>query len=454
MKIFIIALTAFTLLFVSACQPQPDSTGPEPESDTSHAIEPVTDPTKQNLKEQPVSFLKSELPREIDLNIDEDQIKILTENNAAFALAFYNQIPDKDDNLVFSPFSISLALSMTLAGAESDTEQAMLKALQFGLPEKTIHTAFNALLQSIEQSQEPLNNDMENGYFQLNISNSIWGQEDFNFKTAFLDVLAQHYGAGLFAVDFKQNPEGSRLAINDWVSEETEEKIKDLIPENAINSLTRLVLTNAIYFNGSWLHPFNKNQTAESPFYTLDGSEILVESMKLFGENLAYGQGENYQAIDLPYLSSDFVMTLLVPDTGTFNEFEAQLSQEELVNIFENMDFTQVDLEMPKFDFESDINANDPLIALGMGNAFDPELADFSGIADDEALMISDVLHKATITVDESGAEAAAATAVIVGIKSVMPVESISLIIDRPFLFMIRHQPTNTILFMGRVIQP
>jgi serpin B len=330
----------------------------------------------------------------------------------------------------------------------------MLDALQLSLPEEDVHPAFNALILAIEEAQGKMIDDVDGNPFQLNIANSIWGQADFEFKQPFLDTLAQHYGAGLFAVDYKNNPESARLAINDWVADETAQKIEHLIPAGAIDSLTRLVLANAIYFKGSWLNPFNESMTTEAPFYTLDGSEITVDMMKLYGENFFYGQGENYQAINLPYLSSDFVMTLLVPDAGAFQEFEAELTTEGLAEILTSLDYTRLDLEMPKFDFESYINANDPLIALGMGDAFDPIAADFSGITDEEDLMITDVLHKATITVDEEGTEAAAATAVIIGVTSAMPEDPISLVIDRPFMFLIRHQPTNTILFMGRVLQP
>jgi len=202
------------------------------------------------------------------------------------------------------------------------------------------------------------------------------------------------------------------------------------------------------------MNPFNESLTSEAPFTTLEGTEITVDMMKLTGENFIYGQDENYQALDLPYLSGDFVMTLLVPEPGTFSDFEVQLNQDKLSQILSSMSYSRVNLEMPKFDFDSDINANEPLIALGMGEAFDPELADFSGITELEDLMITDVLHKATITVDEQGTEAAAATAVIIGVTSAMPEEPITLVVDRPFLFMIRHQPTNTILFMGRVTQP
>ncbi|HOR18406.1 MAG TPA: serpin family protein [Brevefilum sp.] len=454
-KSFII-LVLIGILFVSACQPLQDDISPEIGSTTGPVTDsyPVAEPTDQKGDLQMLNFIKSEMGRETNPNVDEDLIKALANNNTAFALVFYDQIRNEEGNIIFSPFSISLALSMTLAGAEAATEEGMLDALQIDLPEEDVHPAFNALMLAIEESQNQSVSEMAGSHFQLNLANSIWGQADFDFNTAFLDTLAKNYGAGLFAVDFKQNPNMARLAINDWVAEETGHKIEDLIPEGAINAFTRLVLANAIYFKGSWMYPFNENLTIESPFYTLDGSEITAKRMRLLGKDLMYKRGENYQAVSLPYLSSDFVMTLLVPDAGAFHEVEGQLDQAMLENILSSLLYEKVDLEMPKFDFDTNINANDPLIALGMGDAFNPDGADFSGITGDESLMITDVLHKATVTVDEEGTEAAAATAVIVGVKSAMPEEPISLIIDRPFMFMIRHQPTNTILFMGRVTKP
>jgi len=454
MKMFIILLIVFSLVFLSACQSAPEPVSPDPQPTKEPFVEPIASTKDNKTNQQSVNFIKSELPRETNPNVDELEIKTLAEDNTAFALAFYNQILSKDGNIIFSPFSISLALSMAMAGAETTTEQTMANALQFSLTSNKIHPSFNALLLAIEESQEQTPTDIEGSHFQLNMANSIWGEEDFEFKAAFLETLARQYGAGLFTVDFKENPEGARLAINDWVAEETEQKIRDIIPIGVINPFTRLVLANAIYFNGSWLYPFNENNTSDAPFYSLDGTESTVKMMHLYGKNLNYGKGENYQVVNLPYLSSDFSMTIILPNLGSFEEFEAQLGLNKMANILSNMSYTRADLQMPKFDFETDINANNVLIALGMGEAFDPEFADFSGITDKEDLFITDVLHKATITVDETGTEAAAATAVLISITSAMPEEAISIIIDRPFLFMIRHETTDTILFLGRVLQP
>ena len=398
-------------------------------------------------------FVKSNLSRETSPSVNPERIQELVNDNTAFALLFYNQIRQNEGNIIFSPISLSLALSMTMAGAETTTENAMLEALQITLPEEDVYPAYNALLLAINQSeQENLEND-EDSNFQLNIANSLWAQSGYSYKQAFLDVLAKNFGAGVNNVNFIQDPEAARDAINNWVEEETEEKIKELIPAGAISDLTRLVLANAIYFKGAWQYQFDAASTYEAPFNLLDGSAIKVDMMKLDSERLQYHQGQDYEAISLPYMSPDFAMTIIVPELIAFNDFETTISLEFLNTLRDRMAIEQIELEMPKFDFESTINAKEALKNLGMEEAFIAGMADFSGITEEEELLITDVLHKATITVDEEGTEAAAATAVIVGLTS-LPPEPISLKIDRPFMFFIQHQPTGSILFMGRVTQP
>jgi serpin B len=434
MKYVLMFLIGLTLMFTSAC----------------HGIEGVTPPKEVD---QMSGFIFSDLERELAPDVDQSQLTSLATDNTAFAIAFYDLIRSEDGNLIYSPFSLSLALSMTLAGAETTTRDAMLEALQFSLEEDEVHPAFNALMLAIDASQVNAEK-AEGGSFELNIANSIWGQQGFTFEQAFLDRIALNYGAGIYTVDFSANPEPARAAINDWVEDETQEKITDLIPPDAITPLTRLVLANAIYFKGSWFHPFEQGLTQPGPFTTLDGDQISVEMMKLFDKRLLYLREGEFQAVSLPYLSRDFTMTVILPDRGSFTTVEDMLSIDLLGSLQRNLVSERINLELPKFDFETTINANDPLKTLGMEEAFDPDRSDFNGMANVDDLHITDVLQKATITIDEEGTEAAAATAVIVGVKSAPIGEPISLVIDRPFLFFIQHQPTGTILFMGRVVEP
>lgn len=412
------------------------------------------EPDGENPPAEQVSLVKSDLARDTSPQITPQALTSLVQGNTEFALKFYDQIRQEEANLLFSPLSLSLALSMTLAGAEGSTEEAMLKGLQHQLAEEDLHSAINALLLLIEESQNEVSEDREGSSFKLNVANSIWGQAGLDFDKDFLDNLAMNYGAGIFPVDFITQPEKARQVINQWVEEATEERIKDLIPPDAFTAYTRMVLANAIYFNGSWLFPFEENGTVPAPFTLIDGSLTQAEMMQLSGKRLFYGSGENYQLVQLPYLSQDFLMTVIVPNTGEFAEIEEHLDQNFLDQMTSEVNQVEVNLRMPKFEYSTTINANEVLSNLGMAEAFDPDSADFSGMTLEEALFITDVIHKADIKVDENGTEAAAATAVIMGIKSMMPGEPVTLTIDRPFLFFILHQPTGSILFMGRVIQP
>ena len=444
MKKLTIGLVLLTLVLATGCSAIAPTSDNDPTQD--EGTEAVT-PSEPGMQ-------MSNLQREMAPAVTEAQIQTLARDNTAFALDFYNQLRTGEGNIIYSPFSISLALAMTMAGAEGSTQAAMQEALRLSLPLDTLYPSFDALLLAIESSEQLSNENAEGDPFTLNIANSIWGQAGYPFKEPFLNTLAQYFGAGMYTVDYQQAPEAARQAINGWVEEETNDKIKDLIPEGAIDTLTRLVLANAIYFKGSWYTAFNESATAAAPFNLLDGSQVDAQMMSLTGEHLMYGTGNGYQVVQLPYMSTDFVMTLIVPDQGEFEAIESALTAEAYAEMTDNLAYKLVDVQMPKFDFESSVNANDILMALGMGEAFDGSAADFSGMTDEDRLVISDVLHKATITVDENGTEAAAATAVIMKLTAAMPEDAIQLVMDRPFLFTIEHQPTGSILFMGRVVEP
>lgn len=440
MKKLLVGVILMTLLFSAGCT----------------AISPTETPTEETETVVPSEpgIQMSSIERVTVPEVTDAQMQALAGDNTDLALDFYNQIRNSDGNIIYSPFSISVALAMTMAGAEGDTETAMLDALRMSLPADMVYPAYDALLLVIENSEGDVSEVLDGSPFTLNIANSIWGQSGYAFKEPFLNTLGQYFGAGIYTVDYVQAPEAARQAINGWVEDETMDKIKDLIPEGAIDQMTRLVLANAIYFNGSWYYPFNENATRPADFNLLDGSQTEVDMMALAGEHLMYARGNGYQVVQLPYMSSDFVMTIIVPDEGNFDAIEAGLTADSYAEMTQGLEYKLVDLQMPKFDFETGLNVNDVLIALGMGEAFDPGLADFSGMTDEERLYISDVLHKATITVDESGTEAAAATAVIMKATSAMPEDALSLVLDHPFLFFIEHQPTGSILFMGRLVEP
>jgi serpin B len=390
--------------------------------------------------------------RKFSPNISETELQELTAGNRAFAIDLYQAIQDSNDNLFFSPHSISLALAMTYGGAQNETAQQMAETLHFTLPNEAIHTGFNAL--DLELASRNNEGDEMMPGFKLNIANSAWAQYDRPFEQAYLDLLAENYDAGLYLTDFAQHPESSRQAINDWVSEETEGKIEDLIPPGAIDALTRLVLANAIYFNAAWQTVFDANRTEEEPFYLLDGSQIDVPMMThASSPRLGYTRGDGFQAVELPYNGGELSMVILVPEEGTFAEFEANLTAEQLNEILESLTIQQVEFRMPKFSFESEFGLANTLKQLGMPDAFNPETADFSGIDGTREMVIKDVIHKAFVDVDEEGTEAAAATAVIIGLTSMIETE-IQMTVDHPFIFLIQDKTTGTLLFLGRVLDP
>ncbi len=235
------------------------------------------------------------------------------------------------------------------------------------------------------------------------------------------------------------------------MSDQTEDRIKDLIPQGAIDEATRLVLTNAIYFNAAWLNPFQKEATQDGTFYLLDGSEVSVPMMSQI-ESLGYAEGEGYVAVELPYDSSELSMVILLPDEGEFEAFEGSLDVELADSIINDVEYRQVALTMPKFEFESEFSLAEALSAMGMPIAFSGS-ADFSGMTGTLELTIADVLHKAFVSVDEAGTEAAAATAVIMELTS-MPEEPAQVTVDSPFIFLIRDIQTGSILFVGRIMNP
>ncbi len=394
-------------------------------------------------------LLQSEEPRETAPEVSASDGATLVEGNSAFAFDLYQELRGAEGNLFYSPYSISLALAMTYGGARGETEEQMANALRFSLPQNQLHPAFNALALELDSRGEGAEGRDGEG-FRLNIVNAIWGQLDYEFLAEFLDLLAVNYGAGLRVLDFIGAPEESRLTINDWVSDQTEGRIEDLIPAGLITIWTRLVLTNAIYFNAAWEYPFEEDMTEDGTFYRLDGGEVTVPMMRQT-ESFGYAEGDGYQAVELPYDGGELSMVILLPASGRFESFEEALDAAQVDGIIGSLEHRQVSLTMPKFEFDSSFSLRDTLSAMGMPVAFSMS-ADFSGMTVNPELFIAEVVHKAFVSVDEAGTEAAAATAVMVPIA--MPPEPAEVTIDRPFIFLIRDIETGAILFVGRTLDP
>ncbi|NDJ75935.1 MAG: serpin family protein [Chloroflexi bacterium] len=366
--------------------------------------------------------------------------------NTAFAFDLYQTLRSEEGNLFFSPYSIAAALAMTYGGARGDTEAAMADTLHFTLEQAALHPAFSnlrAYMPGGEGEQD----------FRLRIANRLWGQTGYGFLPEYVDLLNANYDAGLQELDFAADPDTARLTINDWVAGETEQRIPEFFPpdSNAINQGTRLVLTNAIYFQAAWFFPFDESDTSDDTFSRLDGSPVTVPFMRQT-ELLGYLAGDGYQVVVLPYANHQARMVIIVPDVGTFEAFESALDPALLESIRTGVIVHNVTLAMPRWAYTSDFDLVEALIELGMGVACSPG-ADFSGMTGTSDLFISAVIHQAEVAVDEAGTEASAATAVILA-PSGAPQDPVILTLDRPFIYLIMDNNTDSVLFMGRVLDP
>lgn len=404
---------------------------------------------------------EARLERSLNPSASPDAMAAVTQGNSEFAFDLYHQTADdSSDNLIFSPYSISLAFAMVYAGARGETEAQIADVLHYSLPQDQLHPAYNALdlqLVGTGAAPTPAPEGEETGNLILRIANAIWGQQDVEFKPEFLDLLGANYGAGLRLMDFQSQPDESRQEINQWVEDQTEERIRNLIPEGVITPSTRLVLTNAIYFYGGWTNAFLPEATQDAPFTTLAGDSVTVPMMSQSALNARYAAGDGYQAVELLYgQDQSAAMLVILPDADQFSTFEASLDAAQFNAIRESMQYQAVNLWMPKWDFESEFSLKDTLIEMGMLAPFgEGASADFSGITEQIDLVISAVIHKANITVDEEGTEAAAATAIIMEESAAMePQDPVEFRADHPFIFAIYDTQTGTLLFLGRVADP
>lgn len=424
---------------LAACGSNEKQTTPTP----TQTPTPTATPAK-------ITLVQSEKQRVSSPAIGTSDIAALVDGNSAFAFKLYQALSAQNGNLFYSPYSISLALAMAYGGARGDTEKQMADTLQFRLSQTLLHPAFDSLdLQLAQRGQGAKGSDGQG--FRLHVVNAMWGQQGFSFLPDYLDLLAENYGAGLRLLDFAKAPEQSRQTINDWVSQQTEQKIKNLLPPDSIKELTRLVLTNAIYFNAAWQDQFKPESTVDGQFHLLTGSDVSVRMIKQM-EILGYAAGDNYQAVELPYDGRELSMVILLPKADQFKNFESTLDSQRVSSIINSIYNQPVNLSMPKFKIESEFSLKDTLSAMGMPIAF-TDSADFSGIDGRKDLLITYVAHKAYVSVDEKGTEAAAATAVVVG-PTAIPAQPVQVTIDHPFIFLIRDIKTGTILFVGRVMNP
>ncbi|XVH32650.1 serpin family protein [Haloferacaceae archaeon DSL9] len=398
--------------------------------------------------------------------VDEAVRAELVRENTEFAFDLHRTLvaADPAENLLASPYSISVALAMTYAGARDETAEQMADALGYTLDEDDLHEAFAALEarlaalgDDVDVDGDDEGGDEDEGVpFTLNLANAVWGQTDYPFYEDYLDFLETHYGAGMRSVDYQADPEAAREEINAWVADRTEDRIDELLPEGSLDELARLVLTNAVYFEANWEHTFPEDRTADGEFTALDGSTRRVPMMNTDGR-FPHAEVDGHQLIDLPYAGGDASMLIVLPEDGAFEGLEAEIDAEWLAGAVDALEAGEGTIAMPKFGFESGFQLEDALSELGMPIAFEYPEADFGDMADLEAtgegLFIWDVYHDTFIEVDENGTEAAAATGVVVGTESAA-MDPFEMTVDRPFLFAIRDRGTGAVVFLGRVVDP
>lgn len=372
-----------------------------------------------------------------------DELGALAAGNDAFAVDLYQTLRTPSGNMVFAPESLSIALAMTYGGAAGNTAAQMAATMHFTLPPERLHPAFDALDLALNAPSSAA------GSFRLTLANAVWAQQGFAVLPSFLDLLAQNYGAGVRLLDFRTAPETARQTINQWVSDQTAGKIPELLMMGIINDRTKVVLTNAVYFKADWQTPFNP----QSPMGTFQAPAGSVSVAMMTGPaQVPVWTGLGYTAASLPYAGETASMVLLVPDAGTFDAFEAALTADTLQAALAGAAAAAPEaVTLPRFKVAGQhFSVKAALTALGMTDAFAVPPADFSGIDGGLDLFIQDVVHQANVAVDEQGTEASAATAVVLGRKGI----SLTLVVDRPFIFLIRDNATGATLFIGRVLDP
>ena len=371
----------------------------------------------------------------------QEDINIVDAANG-FCFQLYARLAQEKDNIFFSPYSIWTCLAMTYEGARGQTAEQIQQVLHMPTDQQMRRRSIRDLLLILNAVDAP---------YQLNTANALWAQHDYPFLQEYTEIISNSYLGRVVNLDFKADTEGSRQTINDWVEEQTREKIKDLIPAGALSALTRLVLTNAIYFKANWLQQFDEAQTTQQPFYITPDDEVSVPMMSMMNTRLPYAETANAQILELPYSGDSLAMLIMLPRSHEIESLESMLDTGHLNDWTRQLSLQKVDVFLPRFMLETKYTLNTLLIEMGMPIAFSPQ-ADFSGMDGKGNLFISKVIHQAFVEVNEEGTEAAAATGVVMEVTAVRP--RILFRADHPFVFMIMDKRTHAVLFMGRVNNP
>lgn len=365
-----------------------------------------------------------------------DDMLTVVRDNTAFAWDLYAQLKAEEGNLFYSPYSISTALAMTYAGARGNTAAQMADVLHFTVGQEALHPAFSDLAEHFQEMTKA-------GTISLNIANSLWIDGMIVVLEEFLNMMQEYYGAHLFQVDFVKAWEACRQQINQWVAEQTNEKITELLHEGDVNSETTLVLTNAIHFKGSWLSPFKEEMTVEAPFWTSPETSLMVPTMNQLG-SFEYAEKDNLQIIALPYEGKQLHMVILLPwEKDGLPKLERHINKKTMEQWFDMLKPRTLSVSIPKFTMRSRFYLLQTLEAMGL-----MDFSDLSGISK-PSLPLTNVIHEAFVDVNEQGTEAAAATAVTLGRSMPMSFSA-----NHPFIFFIYDASSSSVLFIGRVVDP
>ncbi|MFH1598063.1 MAG: serpin family protein [Patescibacteria group bacterium] len=362
-----------------------------------------------------------------------------------FTFDLYAKLQEEEGNLFFSPYSISTCLAMTYEGAEGQTATEMQKVFNFPTDDTTRQAGYASIYNEINK---------EDKEYTLSTANALWAQLDFTFLDKYFDLVGKYYGGRVTNLDFIDDTENSRVTINDWVEDQTNGKITDLIARGAVGPATRLVLTNAIYFYGEWLKEFQEEDTEDDDFRLTPENTIQIPMMKKTGTSFNYAENDQLELLELPYKGEELSMIFLLPQNDDLSGLQETLSDEQLIAWKDDLFKQKVNIYIPKFKFEKSISLTNTLKEMGMPTAFNRVFADFSQMSEEEPLMITDVVHKAFVEVNEKGTEAAAATGTTIGIATSVEPPTPVFRADHPFLFLIQQTDTGNILFLGRVSDP
>ena len=362
-----------------------------------------------------------------------------------FVFAFYSEVAkeNKNSNLFFSPFSISTAFSMAYEGAKENTASEMQRVFGF-IPDDQERKEF------ISDTLERLNS--KDDLYKLQIANALWIKENYPIKQEYLDTAKTSYDSTTDAVDFVTNDGINK--INDLTSEKTQGKIQDILSPGSTDELTRMIITNAIYFKGKWGEPFEPRNTSEGTFWTDKDKSVTVPMMKIPAELFRYHETRDLQALEMHYVGGDISMLMLLPkDRDGLESVEDSMNIQKLDSIRDTMTLQPLTVKIPKFEFETKYDLIGSLESLGVHDAFDEDNANFTGMTD-EQVYLDQAVHKAFVNVNEEGTEAAAVTALVVQAQSGPPEPRHEFVADHPFMFVIQEKETGEILFIGRVMDP